>query len=161
MIGNRHDLVAVILGPCISTKDRMEMRKIKLLILLSLFFLSACGSGGGTSDQNEIGTLAPVPAEYAGMTNPFGEEAAGEGAQVFKSNCEMCHGPEGHGDGPAGGSLDPKPKNLAILQESAGDDYLYWRISEGKPGTSMVAWKSILTEEQIWQAVSFIRSLEE
>ena len=96
-----------------------------------------------------------------GLANPFGEEAAGEGAQVFQSNCAMCHGAEGHGDGPASGSLDPKPKNLAILQESAGDDYLFWRIREGKPGTSMVAWKNILTEEQIWQAVSFIRSLEE
>jgi mono/diheme cytochrome c family protein len=60
----------------------------------------------------------------------------------------------------ASGSLDPKPKNLAILQETAADDYLFWRISEGKPGTSMVAWKGILTEEQIWQTVSFIRSLE-
>ena len=72
----------------------------------------------------------------------------------------MCHGSQGHGDGPASGSLDPKPKNLAVLQESVDDDFLYWRISEGKPGTSMVAWKNILTEEQIWQAVSFIRSLK-
>ena len=82
-------------------------------------------------------------------------------AEIFRTNCEMCHGAQGHGDGPAGGSLDPKPKNLALLQESAGDDYLYWRIHDGKPGTSMVAWKGILSEEQIWQLVSFIRTLPE
>jgi len=57
--------------------------------------------------------------------------------------------------------LDPKPKNLAALQENVADDYLFWRINEGKPGTSMVAWKGILTEEQIWQVVSFIRTLKE
>jgi mono/diheme cytochrome c family protein len=68
---------------------------------------------------------------------------------------------QGHGDGPAAGALDPQPKNLAVFQKIVGDDYLFWRISEGKPGTSMVAWKGILTEEQIWQAVSFIRQLSE
>lgn len=136
------------------------MRSITLIVLFCLLALTACGSGSSSSDPEEIGTLAPVPAEYVGRTNPLGEEASAEGEQVFQTNCAMCHGPQGHGDGPAGGSLDPKPKNLAILQESAGDDYLFWRISEGKPGTSMVAWKNILTEEQIWQSVSFIRSLE-
>lgn len=136
------------------------MRKVTLLVLLSLLLLAACGTGSGSSDLEEIGTLAPVPAEYAGMTNPFGSGAADEGAKVFQTNCEMCHGAQGHGDGLAGGSLDPKPKDLAVLQESAGDDFLFWRIREGKPGTSMVAWKGILTDEQIWHTVSFIRSLE-
>jgi mono/diheme cytochrome c family protein len=136
------------------------MQKLRLLVLWSVLILAACGSGSSTSDSDAVGTLARVPDEYAGMTNPFREEAAAEGAEVFRSNCESCHGPEGHGDGVASGSLDPKPKNLALLQESAGDDYLFWRISEGKPGTSMVAWKGILTEDQIWQTISFIRSLE-
>ena len=136
------------------------MVKYGLFIVLNIFLLVACSSGASTSDQNEIGTPAPVLEEYAGKTNPFGPATSGEGAQIFKTNCEMCHGPHGHGDGPASGSLDPKPKNLAILQESVGDDYLFWRISEGKPGTAMVVWKGILTEEQIWQLVSFIRTLE-
>ena len=136
------------------------MKKMKLFVLVSVLILAACGSGSGNSDPDSIGTLASVPEEYAGMTNPFGEEAAAPGADVFRSNCESCHGPKGHGDGVASGSLDPQPKNLTLLQESAGDDYLFWRISEGKPGTSMVAWQGILTEEQIWQTVSFIRSLE-
>ena len=138
------------------------MRRIKLLVVLSIFVLTACGGAGESSaDQDDIGTLELVPAEYAGKSNPLGEDAAGEGEKVFQTNCQMCHGPQGHGDGPAGGSLDPKPKNLAVLQESTADDYLFWRISEGKPGTSMVAWKGILTEEQIWQAISFIRQLPE
>lgn len=136
------------------------MKKIAFLILLGLALLTACGGSSSSSDPDQIGILATVPAEYAGKTNPFGAEAATEGANIFKTNCEMCHGPQGHGDGPAGQSLDPKPKNLGVLQKSAGDDYLFWRIHDGKPGTSMVAWKGILTDEQIWQVVSFIRTLE-
>jgi mono/diheme cytochrome c family protein len=139
------------------------MRGFKLfLVVLSLVFLPACGAGANTSsDQNEVGTLASVPAEYAGKTNPLGADAAAEGKKLFQTNCQMCHGPQGHGDGPAGGSLDPRPKNLAVLQESAADDYLFWRISEGKSGTAMVAWKGVLSEEQIWQVVSFLRTLKE
>ena len=136
------------------------MRAARIFVLFTLLLTGACGPESSSTDPDQIGTLAPVPAEFAGMTNPLGPDAAAEGAKVFQTNCEMCHGPQGHGDGPAGASLDPKPRNLAILQEGAGDDYLFWRIHEGKPGTSMVAWKGILTEEQIWQTVSFIRSLE-
>jgi mono/diheme cytochrome c family protein len=131
-------------------------------VWVGLIFLTACGaSSSGSSDSNSNEPLATVPAEYAGKTNPYGEEASADGAHTFQTNCQMCHGPEGHGDGPAGQSLEPKPKNLAVLQKGVGDDYLFWRISAGKPGTSMVAWKGILSEEQIWQVVSFIRTLPE
>ena len=137
------------------------MRKIIFVILVSILFLTACGEKeSSSSTTNANATLAPVPAEYAGSTNPLGDEAAQAGAEVFRTNCEMCHGPQGHGDGPAGASLEPQPGNLAVVQTKAGDDYLFWRIHDGKPGTSMVAWKGILTDEQIWQAVAFIRTLK-
>ena len=136
------------------------MKKLLYIVILSLYLLTACGENDGSAGSEPISTLPSVPAEYAGKKNPFGLEAADEGAEIFRTNCETCHGPQGHGDGPAADSLDPKPKNLAELQKIASDDYLFWRISEGKAGTSMVAWKGILTEEQIWQVVSFIRTLK-
>jgi len=126
----------------------------------SMLLLAACGGNGSDANSNETATLAAVPAEYAGLTNPFGAETAAEGAEVFRTNCETCHGPQGHGDGPAGQALEPEPGNLAEVQARAGDDYLFWRIHDGKPGTSMVAWRGILSDEQIWQVVAFIRTLE-
>ncbi len=132
------------------------MKKVLFAILvLSALALAACGGG-----SNAVATLAPVPADYAGKTNPLGADAAAAGAEVFKTNCESCHGPLGKGDGPAGAALDPTPKDLSVLQVSAGDDFLYWRINTGKEGTGMVAWKGTLTDEQIWQVVSFIRTLK-
>jgi len=129
------------------------------IVVLGMLILSACG-GGSSSAPREIGTLESVPADYADRTNPLDADASTEGAQVFKTNCETCHGPQGHGDGPIGEALDPKPQNLADLQAVATDDYLFWRIAEGKPGTSMPPWKNILTEEQIWQIVVFMRTLQ-
>ena len=94
------------------------------------------------------------------MTNPLSTDAAAAGADVFKNNCVACHGSQGHGDGPASTALDPAPKNLPELGTIVDDDYLFWRISTGKPGTAMTAWKGVLTDEQIWQVVSFIRTLK-
>jgi mono/diheme cytochrome c family protein len=135
------------------------MNKAKIInLVIGVFILAACTTSNNAPQA--IGTLESIPADYAGRTNPLDGSAASEGANVFHTNCETCHGVQGHGDGPAGQALDPRPKNLADLQTVASDDYLFWRISEGKPGTSMVAWKGILTVEQIWQAVSFIRTLK-
>jgi mono/diheme cytochrome c family protein len=132
------------------------MKKYLLVILIvGSFLLAACGGG----EPKAAPTLEAVPAEYAGQTNPLGADAATAGATVFQVNCEPCHGPQGHGDGPAGAALDPKPKNLADFQQTVGDDYLYWRVNTGKPGTSMAPWKGILTDDQIWQAIAFVRTL--
>ncbi len=131
------------------------MKKVLFVVLiLAALALAACGGA------DTVATLVPVPAEFAGQVNPLEAEAATEGAKVFKNNCEACHGPQGHGDGAAGEALDPQPKDLADLQATAGDDYLYWRINSGKEGTAMVAWKGVLTDEQIWQVVAFIRTLK-
>ena len=134
------------------------MKKVLLwMFALSALVLSACG---GSSNSNAVTTLAPVPPEYAGKTNPLGADAAIAGADVFITNCDACHGPQGHGDGQASAALDPAPKNLPELARTVGDDYLFWRIAVGKDGTSMVAWKGVLTDEQIWQTVAFIRALK-
>lgn len=133
------------------------MKKVLFVVfILAALTLAACGGSGA----NTAPTLIPVPAEYAGKTNPLGADAAAAGADVFKANCASCHGDAGHGDGPAGAALDPKPKNLAEFQSRAPDDYLYWRVNTGKDGTSMVAWKGVLKDEQIWQVIAFIRTLK-
>lgn len=133
------------------------MKKVVFVtFMLAALVLAACGGGGAET----VVALDSVPADFAGKTNPLGADAATAGAEVFKTNCAACHGETGLGDGPAGAALDPAPKNLADLQAQAGDDYLFWRITTGKEGTSMVPWKGILTEEQIWQVVAFLRTLK-
>jgi mono/diheme cytochrome c family protein len=132
---------------------------MKMCWFVTLVFLTcaltACGAGATPTPE----LLATVPAEFDGQTNPYGPEAAHQGAEIYKTYCESCHGESGLGDGVAGATLVPPPKNLVELQSMVEDDYLFWRIQNGKTGTAMVAWKGILTDEQIWQVVSFIRTL--
>jgi mono/diheme cytochrome c family protein len=127
-----------------------------IILMLIMFVLTACGKDSTATPE----TLETVPAEFAGQMNPYGAEAAPRGAEVYKVYCASCHGETGLGDGVAGASLAPAPKNLVELQSGVEDDYLFWRISTGKNGTAMVAWRGVLTDEQIWQVVSFIRMLK-
>ncbi len=135
------------------------MRKVLFFAVMLAFVLSACA-------RSPEGTPAPatslptVPAAYAGKTNPLGPEAASAGAETYNTYCSSCHGPKGLGDGPAASALNPRPRNLQELRTQVGDDYLFWRISEGVEGTGMVAWKGVLSEEQIWQVIAFIRTLK-
>ncbi len=130
------------------------MKKI-LFVVLSLFafVLSACGTPAAATPE-------AIPAEFAGKTNTLGADSATAGAEIYKTYCLACHGEKGAGDGPAGVGLSPKPKDLPELAATVGDDYLFWRIAKGKPGTSMVGWQGTLDDEKIWQVVSFIRSLK-
>jgi len=131
----------------------MKKQLFLVVLVLTALVLAACG-GGGTPTP-----IPAVPADWAGKAMPAGIDAAA-GKEVFTTNCESCHGSTGVGDGEAGAALDPKPANLVVFAPQVGDDYLFWRVSTGKEGTSMVAWAGVLTDEQIWQAIAYIRTLK-
>lgn len=126
------------------------------VLILSSLVLAACGGGGGAEEP-------AVPSEYAGKTNPLGADAATAGKTVFDERCASCHGATGAGDGAAAAGLDPKPANLAEVVSTFEDDFLFWRVNEGggmEPfNSAMPAWKGILTEEQIWQVIAYLRTL--
>lgn len=109
---------------------------------------------------------APIPAEYEGMTSPVQatQESLARGEEVYTTYCQTCHGPQGMGDGPGGESLDPAPAPVAHTSQMLGDAYLFWRISEGgamEPfNSAMPAWKDTLDEQQRWDVINYIRSLQ-
>jgi mono/diheme cytochrome c family protein len=110
---------------------------------------------------------AEVPAEYANLTNPLLDDATAmtAGQAIFEANCAACHGQTGAGDGPAGVALNPKPADLAdgAMMHELSDSYLYWRISRGGTmppfNSAMPAWEAQLSETEIWQVISYVRTL--
>jgi len=119
------------------------------------------GPGSGMMERHR----APVPSEYAGLANPVpaDDESLARGSELYSANCATCHGDGGMGDGPAGVALDPAPAAIAHTSQMMGDDYLFYRISEGgafEPfNSSMIAWKSVLDEESRWDVISYVRAL--
>jgi mono/diheme cytochrome c family protein len=139
-----------------------KMFAIFFVLGLAMLVLTACGapaSSGGT-------TRPTPPADYASKTNPVAgnADAIAKGKEQYTTLCQACHGASGQGDGPAGASLTPKPANLVNTAKDASDAYIYWRIAEGGAmdpfKSSMPAHKATMKEDQIWQVVSYLRSLK-
>lgn len=151
----------------------MENKKIFLafvILVLGALLIAACGGSSETADDHgEADEHVGVPSEFANLTNPFtgDHEAAEAGAEIYKVNCATCHGPEGKGDGPTAVGLDPQPASLADahMMEEMNDGALFWRVSEGgmmEPFNSvMPAWKETLSEDEIWQVITYIREFSE
>jgi len=91
------------------------------------------------------------------------------GNGIFNSRCAACHGVQGRGDGPVSwqsGDSDDGHTSLVPPSDFTSseigeytDVMLYWRISEGVPGTEMPAWSGTLSDEGIWHLVGYVRSL--
>jgi cytochrome c oxidase cbb3-type subunit I/II len=75
--------------------------------------------------------------------------------QTYEAHCVSCHGESGRGDGPAAGALKPSPVNFRVRQPSA--ERALSAILEGIPGSSMPAWKTTLTEEQVKLLVPYVQ----
>ena len=137
-----------------------------LLLGLCLGLVTACDSKEQSTPQSNKNQPDP-PDEYSHLENPLAGNLEAEtiGRDIFRIHCVMCHGESGAGDGPAAQSLNPKPESLLDNRGQLSDAYLFWRISEGgliKPFSSaMPSWKSILSEEEIWQVISYLRTLNE
>ena len=119
------------------------------------------GMGGGMMARHH----AAVPQEYAGLINPVpaDEESLARGGELYTQYCASCHGDGGMGDGPAGEKLDPLPAPVAHTSRMLGDDYLFWRISEGGAHdpfkSAMPAWEGAIDDEARWDLVNYLRAL--
>ncbi|PKP44227.1 MAG: cytochrome c class I [Bacteroidetes bacterium HGW-Bacteroidetes-13] len=82
-----------------------------------------------------------------------------KGKKVFQTNCIVCHGETGVGDGPGGKSINPKPADLTSAKvQSQTDGEIFWKITNGRG--PMIKWGPIIPEAQIWDLVNYIRSLK-
>jgi cytochrome c oxidase cbb3-type subunit III len=93
--------------------------------------------------------------------NPFANDpkAAKAGEYEFRINCALCHGLGAHGGG-RGPDL-----TRAVKKHTHNDAEMFGVISNGIPGTVMPANGTNgqgvgMTDEEIWQIITYIRSQE-
>lgn len=105
---------------------------------------------------------ARVPAPYAGLRSPLSPTANVllAGRTRFSQRCALCHGDSGRGDGREGPFVPPAADLTATLR---GEDYVFWRISEGGNVdpfcTAMPAFGRLYTEQARWELVAHVRDL--
>ncbi|MBX3141388.1 MAG: respiratory nitrate reductase subunit gamma [Trueperaceae bacterium] len=104
---------------------------------------------------------APGPEIQAGPVPQFTPALVSRGSELFATNCSVCHGPSGAGDGPAAANLPVRPADLAAGRVKAGTDptQLYYRVAAGIPGDTGAEMPSFafLPETDIWSLVAYLK----
>ncbi|HEY3232353.1 MAG TPA: c-type cytochrome, partial [Roseiflexaceae bacterium] len=103
-----------------------------------------------------------APGEASGPLNPLTADVRTiqAGQQLYQANCAACHGAAGRGDGPLAAGLSPRPADFTqhMIPGKHTDGQVYLWIKDGFPGTAMPSWGQRLTEPQIWQLVTYLRT---
>jgi mono/diheme cytochrome c family protein len=83
--------------------------------------------------------------------------AQNAGADTYKANCLMCHGPDGSGNTPVGTALKAANfKDPTIVK--APDAQLTAAVKAGKG--KMPAFGTRLTDDQVKAVIAYVRTLE-
>ncbi len=112
------------------------------------FFLIALGGTSFAQEKNASGNLDA-------------------GKKVYVKRCAGCHGDLGQGDGFASEQFNPKPRDFSMGLYKyrttpngmlPTDNDLIKAVTVGLPGTGMPSWKSILSDDEIRNVVSYIKT---
>ena len=80
------------------------------------------------------------------------------GRDLYKADCEICHGYDGGGDTQTGRGLYPPPLDLRTPRiQKTPDGVLFYFIRNGIRNTAMPGWQ--MPDQDIWRLVLFIRNL--
>lgn len=136
---------------------------IAVVLLISIFSLSACGGGGAQrlpQDEKKAEVAQPTAAPVAAP--PKGDAAAGE--KAFAGTCSACHGPKGEG-------IQGLGKDMTASEFIAGksDDELVAFIKVGRDpsdplNTTGVAMppkggNPALGDNDLYNIIAFIRTI--
>ncbi len=103
--------------------------------------------------------LAPASAKELKSPLPVSPKVLQFGRASYEIYCEGCHGPAGDGRGTIALKFSVPAINIgASSVQAQTDGELFWKISTGKG--AMPAWKSLLSDEDRWRLVAFVRTFQ-
>ena len=101
--------------------------------------------------------IAPATAKELTSPVPASERVLRFAKASYEIYCDGCHGPAGDGKGPIALKFSVPAINIgAPSVQAQTDGELFWKISNGKG--AMPAWKSLLSDEDRWRLVAFVRT---
>jgi mono/diheme cytochrome c family protein len=94
-------------------------------------------------------SAAPPASTPAQSTIPAGRS-------LFNQHCAHCHSPN---------AVNPEPRtDLRRLKGRYGENMstvFFTTVTQGRPTKGMPAWTGVLSEDHIWQILTFIESVQE
>jgi len=135
--------------------------KTRLLTLLVAAMCSAAPAGAAERHMMQQVVPADKLAEARALKNPLSNspEVIAQGKTVYngKGGCVTCHGIDGDGKGSAAVSMNPSPRNFQHhgFWRHRTEGEVFWAIKYGSPGTAMIAFGSVLSDNEIWSLIHY------
>lgn len=116
------------------------------------------------NDKQQIGMKKGV--QLAGVDineiSQPSDELINKGEELYQANCASCHGDQGLGDGAAGASLNPPPRDFTsnegwINGRNISD--MYKTLAEGIDGSGMTAYDYMPVKDR-FAIIHYIRTLD-
>jgi mono/diheme cytochrome c family protein len=133
--------------------------------LVCCSMLTACGvkQPGRVETGTAYWVKRNVTIGGRSQTNPVAATDAniGAGKNAFGYYCVACHGRDGQNTGvPFAGAMGPPIPSLAGADVQAyRDGQLKWIIEHGVYPSGMPASKGLLSDQEMWQIVRYLRAL--
>lgn len=122
---------------------------IAAVLLAATFAWSGCGAGWN------------VPPDAGSLKNPVpvSQTTIAAARELYRGNCQKCHGVSGNGKVPPGATYfySTKPTDFTNTQhiDAMSDGEIFWKLTDGRK--PMPAFKNRLSDEQRWELVNLIR----
>lgn len=100
-----------------------------------------------------IGSFSPALASPGYRSQKTGDDTA---EALYKRHCSVCHGDRGNGNSRADMNLVPPPRNFNEASNLTRETMINI-VTNGKPGTAMMGWKTRFSEKEIGSVVDYIR----
>ena len=155
------DLGASILRNQHNYRLRSIYAPVSVVMLVLLWGCRASPPGKAESAIAERYKELAIGGKNVPNPLPDNDQNIHAGAEHFQHHCQICHGLDGQNTGvPFAGSMSPPVANLASKEiQDYTDGQLQWIIANGIRFTGMPAWKDILTTDEMWQMVRYLRHL--
>jgi mono/diheme cytochrome c family protein len=94
----------------------------------------------------------PLDANEANLT---------AGARLYREHCTLCHGDPTHQKAPLAETLNPPAPQFMEDMADMPENENFYILQHGVRWTAMPGWKTVLSEEQMWQLVTFLSHMHE
>lgn len=111
----------------------------------------AMGAVDAATDRHAPDTKNPVPASDENILG---------GARLYLDNCAGCHGIPSNPESQLGRSFNPPVPQFFKDAPDMPENQNFYIIEHGIRWTGMPAWDKTLSNNQMWQIVTFMSNIE-
>lgn len=103
------------------------------------------------SDLKVVDAKSVPPLDILSVKSPS-DELLSQGNELYATICQSCHGDDGKGNGPGAAGLNPAPRDFTNpdgWKNGAAIPGIFTTLTEGIPGTSMIAYDYLTPSERV------------